>query len=142
MMAARRLLLVMIVLLVLSSLAAALVPPPPEPSGTTAETTTAERPGKQPRAEPRRRGRLVSESVAAEGPPRRIVLAPGDQLSLRVTSRRFAQVAIPGLGLLDSAAPGSPARFDLLAPAPGAYRVRALAGGRTIARIVVRDPRS
>lgn len=137
-MAARRLLLVMLLLLVISSLAAALVPPPPQRDGTTTETTTAKR-GKPPPAPPQA-GRLVRESVSARGRPRRIALAPGDQLSLRVTSPRFVQVTIPTLGLLDSAGPGSPARFSLLAPRPGSHPVRPLAGGRTIARIIVRRP--
>jgi hypothetical protein len=137
-MAARRLLIVMVVLLVLSSVAAALVPPPPESTTTTDETTTGEGAHQTPK---RRTGSLVTARVNAEAHrPERIALAVGDQLSLTVISKSFRQIAVRGLGLLEPAESGSPARFNVLLEGPGSFLVRPLNENRVIARIEVRQP--
>jgi hypothetical protein len=136
-MAARRLLIVMVVLLVLSSVAAALVPPPPESTTTSESTTTAE--GRQ--STKRRSGEFISERVSADsGPPSRIRLKTGDQLSLTVTSKAFQQIAVRGLGLLEPAEPGAPARFDVFVDRPGSFPVQALGGGGPVARLNVHEP--
>lgn len=139
-MAARRLLVVMIVLLVLSSLAAALIPPPPHSSttsttstSTTTHTTPAPaEPAEQPGSQVRR-----TVSVAAKK-PRDLVLQQNDQLALTVSSPRFTQVEIRGLGLVDDAQPGTPASFNILLAEPGSYPVRAIDAKRTVAVIKVR----
>ena len=52
-------------------------------------------------------------------------------------SERTATVEIPELGLLETAGPGAPARFDLLLREQGRLAVLA-DGGRQVAWIVVR----
>jgi len=136
-MAARRLLIIMVVLLVLSSLAAALVPPPTERSSTDEgrETTTARSgPGA-----PAREGELIRARVDADARRAAQISARlGDQLALTVEANAFREVEIPALGLLEPAAPGDPARFDMLVERPGSFLVRLVDGGRAIARIEAR----
>ncbi len=120
-MAARRLLLAMLVLLAISTLAAALVPPPEEDEGDDAPP---------PKTGPTRggggRGELIEAEIAAfpRRRPEQIEVSPGDQLAITVTSGRPGQVAIPDLGLLRFASPGSPARFDLFLDREGRFEVR------------------
>jgi hypothetical protein len=137
-MAARRLLIIMVVLLVLSSLAAALVPPPTERSSTDEgqKTTTTARSG--PGA-PGREGELLRARVEADARrPAQISARVGDQLALTVEAKAFREVEVPALGLLEPAAPGDPARFDMLVERPGSFLVRLVDGGRAIARIEAR----
>ncbi len=134
-MAARRLILVMLVLLVVSSIAAALVPVErneDEPSTSTTATESA-----------RPQGELVRVTVAAdEHKAEPIRISFGDQLELRVTAKRAAQVEISRLGLVDDVEPGSPAHFDVLPADPGDYPISLLelgteAPARTIGKIEV-----
>lgn len=117
-MAARRLIMVMLVLLVVSSVAAALVPVERDPDAESTTTETSSEPSAPA-------GELVRETLPAgerEADPIRISL--GDQLELRVTSKRPGQVEIPGLGVVDDVDPEAPARFDLLPLDPGDYPIR------------------
>ncbi len=142
-MAARRLLLVMVLLLIASSLAAALVPPPPErdqSSTSTTSTSTTGTEGSQATGEAGR-NRLITQSVDAGGEePALLSLKAGDQLALAVTSDRFVEVEIPALGLFDTATPGSPARFNLIADEPGRIGVRTLKPERVVAQITISEP--
>jgi hypothetical protein len=61
----------------------------------------------------------------------------GEQLTLIVRSERADQLEIPGLGLLEPVAPNAPARFDILAEAPGNYGMRLVEADRVVARIEV-----
>jgi hypothetical protein len=127
-MAARRLIIVMLVLLGVSTLAAALAPVDPGPESTSTSTRTAPR----DRTE-RTGGQLVRETIDAQAKhPTSIRIPVGDQLSLRVESRHFAQVEIRGLGLLEDVAPLDPARFDILADEPGRHVVRLLGDKREV----------
>ena len=140
-MAARRLLAVLIMLLVISSIAAALAPTrqPTESSTTTTTTTTAD-----PNA---REGKLIERRIAipasgeAKQEPKRNTIRAlvGDQLALEVTAEATTDIEIAGLGLYETAAPGSPARFDLLVRDVGHYPIR-IADGEQIGKIVVADP--
>lgn len=134
-MAARRLLIVMLVLLFVSTLAAALAPVEAPDEQADPPRTATERP-----SDPA--GEAVGRTVEiGPGSPEQISIALGDQLSLTVRSSRLVRVEIPRLGLLETAEPESPARFDLLPPEPGSYPVRVLESGRTVARIEVGERR-
>jgi hypothetical protein len=132
-MAARRLVLILLVLLVVSTFAATLVPPPEtdDERATSTTSTTA--------AEAREdRSRVVHETISADAKrPQRIRLVVGDELNLRITSRTFREVEIPGFGEYDEVDQYAPAIFDLLADEKGSYPVRVVAGGRLIGRIEV-----
>jgi hypothetical protein len=134
--AARRLVILMLVLLGVSTIAAALVPVDRE-AGTD-ETTTTSTPAEKRDDEG---GKLVSKSIDAQSKPPRVVrIELGDQLALRVTSRRDAEVEIPAFGELDDVGPGAPALFDLLPFEADRYAVRLVKPRRTIGRIEV-EPR-
>ena len=138
-MAARRLVLVMLVLLLVSSLAAALAPVRPGDSTTSSSATTTS--STEP-ATPAAEGRLVRAVIDADAKrPGTVRAAPGDQLQLRVDSRRVATVDIPGLGTAESVAPLAPARFDLLLIDPGEFAVKLLESGRRIGTLEV-SPRA
>jgi hypothetical protein len=130
--AARRLIILMLVLLAVSSVAAALVPVDPEglsdDSSTTSTTPKRELPP----------GRLVPKTIAADRPhPAVVRIDLGDQLQLRVTSRRADQVEIPRLGELQDVDRFAPADFDLLPFEAGSYPIRLVEAKRRIGRIVV-----
>jgi hypothetical protein len=144
-MAARRLIALLVVLLVISSIAAALAPTPAEREETTTSpvtTTPADAGGGGG-------GELTELAVDVPPPrdcagkdqpkhePETIDIAVGDQLALTVRSERTATIEIPELGLLETAGPAAPARFDLLLREPGRLAVLA-GGGRQVAWIVVR----
>lgn len=124
-MAARRLILVLILLLVISSIMAQLARPPTTSEGTDATTTTAPTttPPNQPAAGKLLR-RLVGPSPRPSSAPPQIRAKAGDQLELRVSVAEPGTVAIPKLGLLESADPAAPARFDLLLREPGSLDVQ------------------
>ncbi len=140
-MAARRLLLVMVLLLIASSLAAALVPPPPErDESSTSTTSTAGEEGSQATGESGQ-NRLITQSIDANADePALLSLRAGDQLALAVTSDRFVEIEIPELGLFDTATPGSPARFNLIADEPGRIVVRTVKPERVVAQINIAEP--
>jgi hypothetical protein len=115
-MAARRLVIVMLVLLGVSTLLASLAPPPG--SRTDSSTTTAS-PGTTKQG-PKSGGELVRRQIDAQASRPEVIEVPaGDQLALEVSSDRVAEIEIGLLGLLDTAAPLSPARFDVFAEEPG-----------------------
>ena len=135
-MAARRLIAVMLVLLLISSLAAALAPvdrseedgPPPAPVSPS-ETTANE-------------GRVVTGVIDASAEREQTVKARvGDQLQLRVTSKRPGTVELGRIGDTDDVDPAAPARFDVLLIDDGKFPVRILEGGRRIGTIEVRPAR-
>lgn len=111
----------MLVLVGTSTLAAALVPPPSE-RASTSTTSTSPRTSEVPTG-----GELVRATINAGSRRLERVRVPlGDQLALRVRSRRPGQIEVGGLGLLDDVAPLSPARFDILAVREGRFEVRRL----------------
>jgi hypothetical protein len=133
--AARRLIAVMLVLLFLSSLAAALAPVERQSDETSTTTTDAiaEPPPEQ--------GDLVRATLDGDRkPPQRVRARVGDQLQLRVTSRRPGTVELVGLGPTEDVDPVAPALFDVLLDAPGRYEVRELESRRELGTIVVSRP--
>src|SRR5687768_7679299 len=106
-MAARRLIAVMLVLLFLSSLAAALAPVEPQRDEETSTTATETAPGATLTG-----GDRVRETLAADlKDPPRVKAAVGDQLQLRVTSKRAATLELVRLGPTEDVDPAAPALF-------------------------------
>jgi hypothetical protein len=135
-MAARRLLIVLLVLIAVSTAAAALVPTREPRTGTGTETvTTRSEPERADDAAPS--GRAFDVVVVDDGKGGSIRLRVGDQVSLTVHSRRSDEVEIAGFGALEPAAPGAPARFDLIADRPGRFPVRLVDAKRQLATIFV-----
>lgn len=140
-MAARRLLIVMLVLLGLSTLAAAMVGTRPigeRGTGSTIASETETEAPAPPDTVPAGR-ELPPVAIEVGGKVVAVPMRVGDQLALAVRSKGADQVEIPALGLLEPVAPAAPARFDLLAEAPGSYGVRLVAADRLVARIEVAE---
>jgi hypothetical protein len=139
--AARRLIAILLVLLFLSSLAAALAPVQEtgESVSSSTETSTTDPPtsptlpgpsGEEPT--------LIIQSVDTSLERSPLIRAGvGDQLQLKVTSRRTGTVELEDIGPTEDAGPQQPAFFDVLLREPGTYRVRFLETDREIARIKV-----
>lgn len=116
----RRALLLFAIVLGLAAVAASLAPPPD--AGREGER---QRPS--PRAEPSRPDAPAAEAAVAfdagaRRPARRRV-AVGEHVTVTVGVRAAGQVEIRDLGLLQFAAPGTPATFDVVATRPGRYEV-------------------
>jgi hypothetical protein len=136
-MAARRLIAVMLVLLFLSSLAAALAPVEQQ-RDESSTTSTTEVPPETALAG----GELVHRKLAADPKdPPQVDAAVGDQLQLRVTSKRPATLELLGLGPTEDVDPAAPALFDVLLDRKGTFRIRALETGKVVGRILV-SPRA
>jgi hypothetical protein len=133
---ARRLLIVMLVLLGISTLAAALVPERTLRRGTT--TTTAAQPALTAPTPSPTSGRSLIASIVVGGRKVPVVAGPvcarpkqkcgppvhvGDQVTLLVYSRFGTELEIPEFGLVSFATPQAPARFELLASAPGTFGI-------------------
>ncbi|HEX8051988.1 MAG TPA: hypothetical protein VF517_03285 [Thermoleophilaceae bacterium] len=120
----RRGLLTFALVLVAVSLGAALAAPDEEgePATTTPQRTHSSTPNASVVT--------LRHPVEARAPVRRV--RSGAHVVLRVTAGTAGSVEIPGLGLLEPVAPGSPATFDLLA-SPGRHQVVLVtAGGERI----------
>jgi hypothetical protein len=131
--AARRLLILMLVLLGVSTVAAALVPVDRESGDDTMTTSTS--PAESPT------GELEERSIDANAEePKTVRAQVGDQLQLRVKSRRADEVEIPALDELEDVDPDAPARFDLLLFDKGHFPVRLVERERKIGEIVVDRP--
>ena len=110
----RRVLLLMAMVLLLTAVVVAVAPPrrrqadvaagppPSPPSGSTAPR------GVDLRFPPPKRLPIVS-------------LMPGDHALVRLSAAQTGEASV--MGLVDTAEPGTPATFDLLAPAPARYAV-------------------
>ena len=132
----RRAVLLMAMVLAVVALAEAIVPVPRE--------RRAER---QPRAAPAPRPGAEARTVTLRYPPRgrtrRVRAAADAHVVVEVATSAPGDARIAGLGLVQAAEPSSPARFDILADRPGAYRVDfAPAAGRLtqVATLVVGQP--
>ena len=120
----------MLALLVLSSIAAALIPVERDRVPARESTTQPLEPTIDP-------GTFVHREISADADRRaRIEIRVGDQLGLRVTSKKPGLVEIRAFGELENVDPAFPAHFDVLALEPGTFPVR-LVDERTIARIEV-----
>jgi hypothetical protein len=137
-MAARRLLIVMLLLLGLSTLVGGLISQDALREGAMGTTETEQTESVPVDTVPA--GKDLEATMRADSGRVQVVrLVAGDQLSLKVTSGRFDQVEIPGLGLLGAVGPSAPAHFELLAEAAESYGVRLVQADRLIGRIEVRE---
>jgi len=124
----------MLMLLAVSTLAAALIPPESRRQGTISTTSTTTAAPKSAATG----GRLVERTVRAAGEgATRIPIRLGDQLALTVRLGFFDQVEIPALGLIQDAAPGAPALFNVLPDRTGRLDVKLAQAGRVVAVIDV-----
>jgi hypothetical protein len=118
----------------------------PDPTGPEADA------GDEPAQAPG--GTLIERTISSDGPPQpakgkgegegkggppTVAAAVGDRVALEVESKETTSIEIPDLGLLETAAPGAPARFDLLMRDPGSYPVRVM-DGAIVATIEVSEP--
>lgn len=144
--AARRLIAILLVLLFLSSLAAALAPVQPGTETTSSTTSSGTAPAAEAPALPGGalgEPRVIDQSIhASDDRPALIRARVGDQLQLRVTSRRSGTVELQGLGPAEDVGAGQPAFFDVLLRDDGSYPVRFLDRKRQIARIRVSPART
>jgi hypothetical protein len=134
-MAARRLLIVMLVLLGISILGGTLLPSQRTRDGTTTTETTEETTVRDTLP----RGRLLERTI--EVPTSRPFVLPlrlGDQLLLRIRSKKPDEVEIPRLGQIEAVDRFAPASFDILATEPGSYPVRLVAADLKVGRILVK----
>jgi hypothetical protein len=123
----RRVLLLFAVTLLVAAAAASLVSPAEEEEQ---ETGTAPQPPSET-AKPAKRGaetvEVKMDASAAMGGredrPEEESVDPGARVVVTVSVPSPGQVELEGLGRLDSADPGTPAEFDLLADRPGRYEV-------------------
>ncbi|MDQ3727970.1 MAG: hypothetical protein M3355_00110 [Actinomycetota bacterium] len=140
-MAARRLIAILLVMLFLSSLAAALAPVQQGvEKGASSQTSTTESTSNAPTLpesaanEPQ----LIRQSVdASKARPPLIRADLGDQLQLRVTSRRSGTVELVDVGPTEDVGPNQPAFFDVLLRREGTFPVRFLDTDREVATIKV-----
>lgn len=136
-MAARRLLIVMLILLGLSTLAAALIPQRTLRNGTgstTQTTTTTTNTPTNPASSYIRPTKIV---VGGKNFPIVSPVHVGEQFMLLVKSESPAQISIPEFGQLGFTAPGAPARFELLATAPGRFGILFASTGNVAGQIRV-----
>ena len=125
-MAPRRLLIAMVLLLAFSTALAILVPTPEreqrreqEPPPEAVERPVEPRPERREEASPQREvesvaDRTLERSIDAGGSAERLTVRPGDRLVLEVGSREVIVLELAGTGLVDTAGPYDPARFELL----------------------------
>ena len=138
----RRLLVLMAVLLGLTALAAALAPRPtvsPQPGAATA--SPAPRPSAAAREESA--SRVVAETVDVDVDAGREGVAPvraraGDTVRLVVRGDVLDAVEIQGLDEIEPIEPGSPARFEFRAEAPGRHPILLQAAERRVGLLDIR----
>jgi hypothetical protein len=126
-MLARRLLLLAAVLLLLTAVAAGLAPEERATEPPTQASTLPE-------------GTIVEEMIsAAPDSDSRVVVQRGDVLKLEVTGDVLDSVQIEGLDRMEAIEPLTPARFELLAEAPGVYPIRLVDADRRIGAIEIKN---
>lgn len=122
-------------MLFLSSLAAALAPVERRGDSSTSSTTsTTTQESRSSDA-----GELIIQSLQVPAKkPARINAEAGDQLQLRVTSRRSGTIELGELGEDADVGPDQPALFDVLLAESGDYPVRFLGSEDALATISVK----
>jgi hypothetical protein len=100
--------------------------------------------GGQPLAAPAPRAGAPAKTLVVRYPPPkkvpRLRVATGAHVVLEVDSSTAGEASVAGLGLVQTAEPNTPARFDVLATQPGTYSVSfgpATGGSATVGRLVV-----
>lgn len=103
-----------------AAIAASLAPPPTDERAD--EPSTVVEPPEDAQAPAARAPEELRFVTGGEEPERRTIEA-GRRAVVTVAVQHPGQVAIQGLGLLQSAEPGAPARFDLLVSRAGRYEI-------------------
>lgn len=119
------------------SIAAAAIAPRPQSTEPAEEEASMPTSSASEEAVPSGGGVEAETVDASSEAPKTVRAGVGDQLALTVTSRSFLEVEIADLGLVDSAAPGAPARFDLLLRDPGELEITNADEGEIVGRLLV-----
>lgn len=139
----RRLLTVLLLLLVGLLIASAVAPPPEgddDERASTTPTTTATAPATSTQERPSTGTAAVADAVSGRLPRDETVrAAPGETVTLTVTSGDAATIEIPALGAMQPAAPGAPAQFVVAFDAAGRYDVRDLEADESVGAVVVTE---
>jgi hypothetical protein len=119
----RRALLLFAIVLGFAAIAASLAPPPTDEDADEPSTSV-----EPPRPEPADRSPVAGAPeelrfVTGEERPERRTVEAGRRAVVTVAVQASGQVAIEGLGLLQAAEPGTPARFDVLLSRAGRYEI-------------------
>jgi plastocyanin len=135
----RRLLVLMAVLLGLTALAAALAPRPtvvPERGSVTPSPTATP----SPPAEGAAGSHVVTRTVDADmgAKPARVRARAGDTIRLSVRGDVLDAVELKGLDEIEPVEPGSPARFEFRAEAPGEHPIVLLEADRRVGLLAIR----
>src|SRR5215207_1231469 len=128
-MLARRLLILLAVLLGLTALAAGVAPRNVE-RGTPAPTV--------PSAPGAEAGRPLERTLRTSSEGERIDVSVGQTVVITVVADELETVYLEEYGN-EPVEPESPARFEILADAPGTYAIELLGSGREIGTLVVSD---
>jgi hypothetical protein len=130
----RRFLLIVAVLMGLTALAASVAPRDPALRGSQAERTERAPAPTFPGGSPTLQ--TIQREISAHAESQRIVVHAGDLLELEVAGSETDAVAL--LGEVDAVAPGTNARFHILAEEPGEHPIELLEAGRRIGTLVIR----
>jgi hypothetical protein len=134
----RRLLVLMAVLLGFTALAAALAPRPtvvPPREGASASPSPGPSSASSPAA-----SRVVTQTVNANAgaEPSRVRARAGDTIRLAVRGDVLDAVELQGLDEIEPVEPGSPARFEFLAEAPGEHAILLMEADRRVGLLSIR----
>jgi hypothetical protein len=128
-MLARRLLIALAVLLLLTAVAASVAP---RETGSRDDAAVTPAPPAKPAVEP------VQETLDASAEGQRVLARVGQTVTIVVRSDTLDTVSLAELGA-ETTEPDSPARFELLADAPGSYPIELLQADRRIGVLEIRD---
>jgi len=128
-MLARRLLIALAVLLLLTAVAASVAP---RETGSRDDAAVTPAAPAKPAVEP------VQETLDASAEGQRVLARVGQTVTIVVRSDTLDTVSLAELGA-ETTEPDSPARFELLADAPGSYPIELLQAERRIGVLEIRD---
>jgi hypothetical protein len=126
----RRFLILVAVLMGLTALAASVAPRQPVTREDRGESTATPAPAGSPTLETVEKTLTTSEGDAV------VTVSEGDLVELTVSGPERDSVRV--LGRIDAIDPTTPARFSLLADAPGEHPIELLAADRRIGTLVIR----
>jgi hypothetical protein len=128
-MLARRLLIALAVLLLLTAVAASVAP---RETGSRDDAAVTPAAPAKPAVKP------VQETLDASAEGQRVLARVGQTVTIVVRSDTLDTVSLAELGA-ETTEPDSPARFELLADAPGSYPIELLQADRRIGVLEIRD---
>jgi hypothetical protein len=142
----RRALFLFLSVMLISAMTASLVRRPAVVPPASTDATESETETEPEQAGPRSDTGPRTIELDAGGRERRVRLAPGTHVVLKVESPRPGEIAIPALGQSRSVTPRAPVSFDLLLRRKGRFEVTfsapARRRGRPVGTLVVAEPAS